>query len=80
MTLQRVKTRKWHKSVEIFLNSFYVYERKKKMSQTKLVKKNETHYILNKSLTYLFTPWSRFLIQKLTGFKLVKKFLAFYGS
>lgn len=50
------------------------------MSQTKLVKKNETHYILNKSLTYLFTPWSRFLIQKLTGFKLVKKFTDFSES
>jgi len=31
-------------------------------------------------VTYLHTPWSRFLLQKLTGFQLVKKFLAFYGT
>jgi len=31
-------------------------------------------------LTYLFTPWSRLLLEKLTGFQLVKKFPAFYGT
>jgi len=31
-------------------------------------------------LTYLLTPWSRVLLEKLTGFQLVKKFLAFYGN
>ena len=30
--------------------------------------------------TYLLTPWSRFLLEKLTGFQLVKKFPAFYGK
>ena len=30
--------------------------------------------------TYLLTPWSRVFIEKLTGFQLVKKFPAFYGS
>jgi hypothetical protein len=30
-------------------------------------------------LPYLLTPWSRVLLEKLTGFQLVKKFLAFYG-
>jgi len=30
--------------------------------------------------TYLFTPWSRVLLPKLTGFQLVKKFPAFYGT
>ena len=38
----------------------------------------------NNSLTYLFTylltPWSRVLLQKLTGFQLVKKFPALYGT
>ena len=29
---------------------------------------------------YLLTPWSRVLLQKLTGFQLVKKFPAFYGT
>jgi len=31
-------------------------------------------------LTYLLTPWSRVLLDKVTGFQLVKKFLAFYGT
>jgi len=29
---------------------------------------------------YFLTPWSRVLIEKLTGFQLVKKFPAFYGT
>jgi hypothetical protein len=29
--------------------------------------------------TYLLTPWSRVLLEKLTGLQLVKKFPAFYG-
>ena len=32
------------------------------------------------SLTHSFTPWSRVLLEKLTGFKLVKKFSSFYGT
>ena len=32
------------------------------------------------SLTYLRTPWSRVLLEKLTGLQLVKKFPAFYGT
>ena len=31
-------------------------------------------------LAYLLTPWSRVLLEKLTGFQLVKKFPAFYGT
>ena len=30
--------------------------------------------------TYLLTPWCRFLLEKLTGLQLVKKFPAFYGT
>jgi hypothetical protein len=41
-------------------------------------------YILIKSIkyfiTYLLTPWSRVLLEKLTDLKLVKKFPAFYGT
>ena len=29
---------------------------------------------------YLLTPWSRVLLEKLTGCQLAKKFLAFYGT
>ena len=32
------------------------------------------------SLTYLLTPWCRFLLEKLTGLQLVKKFPAFHGT
>ena len=31
-------------------------------------------------ITYLLTPWSRALLEKLTGLQLVKKFPAFYGT
>jgi hypothetical protein len=37
-------------------------------------------YLLTYSLTYLLTPWSRILLEKLTGLQLVKKFPAFYGT
>jgi hypothetical protein len=30
--------------------------------------------------TYLLTPWSRVLLEKLIGLHLVKKFPAFYGT
>jgi hypothetical protein len=30
--------------------------------------------------TYLLTPWSRVLLEKLTGSQLVKKFPTFYGN
>ena len=30
--------------------------------------------------TYLLTPWSRGLLEKLTGFQLVKKFPTFYET
>jgi hypothetical protein len=33
-----------------------------------------------KPFTYLLTPWSRVLLEKLTGLQLVKKFPAFYGT
>ena len=31
-------------------------------------------------ITYVLTPWSRVLLEKLTGSQLVKKFPAFYGT
>ena len=31
-------------------------------------------------LTYLLTPWSRVLLEKLTGFQLIQKFPSFYGT
>jgi hypothetical protein len=31
-------------------------------------------------LTYLLAPWSRVLLEKITGSQLVKKFPAFYGT
>jgi len=37
-------------------------------------------YLLTYLLTYLLSPWSRVLLEKLTGFQLVKKFPALYGT
>ena len=37
-------------------------------------------YLLTYLLPYLLTPWSRVLLEKLTGFQLVKKFSAFCGT
>jgi len=39
-----------------------------------------TIYSLTHSLTHSLTPWSRVLLEKLTGPQLVKKFPAFYGN
>ena len=39
-----------------------------------------TDNLLTHLLTYLLTPWSRVLLEKLIGFQLVKKFPAFYGT
>jgi len=36
--------------------------------------------ITTKEFTYLFTPWSRVLLEKLIGFQLVKKLSTFYGN
>ena len=37
-------------------------------------------YLLTYVCTYLLSPWSRVLLEKLTGSQLVKKFSAFYGT
>ena len=37
-------------------------------------------YLRTYLLTYLLPPWSRVLLEKLTGLQLVKKFPAFYGT
>jgi hypothetical protein len=56
----------------------------------KIVEKIKTHILcsvifsenchVSDSLTYLLTPWSRVLLEKLTGSHLVKKFPAFCGT
>ena len=38
------------------------------------------NYLLAYLFTYLLIPWSRVLLEKLTGSQLVKKFPAFYGT
>ena len=40
---------------------------------------DKEHYLLIYLLTYLLTPWSRVLLEKLTGLQLVK-FPALYGN
>jgi len=36
--------------------------------------------IIRNIFAYLLIPWSRVLLEKLTGLKLVKKFHAIYGT
>jgi hypothetical protein len=51
------------------LGAFYYVIRRPKL---------ENH--ASEGLTHLHTPWSIVLLEKLTGFKLAKKFPAFYGT
>jgi len=37
-------------------------------------------YLTTYFITYLLTPWSTVLLEKLTGFQLVKKFPELYGT
>ena len=37
-------------------------------------------YLLTYLLIYLLTPWCRFLLEKLAGLQIVKKFPAFHGT
>ena len=39
-----------------------------------------SHHLFTYVLTYLLTPWSRVLFEKLTSFQPVKKFPTFYGT
>ena len=40
----------------------------------------KTNELTTYFLSYLFTPWSRVLFEKPTGFQVVKKFPALYGT
>jgi hypothetical protein len=51
--------------------------RKREQRKTKLY---SGAHLLTYLLTYLLTPWSRILLEKLTGLQLVKEFPAFYGT
>ena len=54
--------------------SLFRYQHKRRTRCIIIVHVCDTH-----SLTYLLIPWSRVLLEKLTGFQLVKKFPAFMG-
>jgi hypothetical protein len=40
----------------------------------------DEHLLQHSTTYYLLTQWSRVLLEKLTGFQLVKKFPTFYGT
>ena len=46
----------------------------------KFISSNNSSVLYYDSCTYLLTPWSTVLLEKLTGFQFVKKFPAFYGT
>jgi hypothetical protein len=41
---------------------------------------NDAMFLFPDTTHYLFTPWSRVLLEKLTGSQVVKKFPPFYGT
>jgi hypothetical protein len=53
---------------------------RKKVAVLKFLEIEISHVQLLYLFTYLLTPWSTVLPEKLTAFQLVKKFLAFYGT
>jgi hypothetical protein len=57
----------------------FISEDKKLCSCRNVVFYCKTYLMSNVLLTYLLTPWSRVLLEKLTGLQLVKKFPTFYG-
>jgi len=65
---------------------FYRLKMEKAFSSEKLVNiyYHKLHGVCQEAssvglLTYLVTPWSRVLLEELTGFQLVKKFPTFYA-
>jgi hypothetical protein len=50
-------------------------DKEEKIKEGRMEGNNHTYLI-----AYLLTPWSRVLLEKLTGSQLVKKFPAFYGT
>ena len=75
-TLQDIRNF-WPAAVIVFQNKG---TKKNKLKTSKLHKVKQWKKLNWASYTYLLTPWSRVLLEKLTGFQLVKKFLAFYGT
>ena len=55
------------------INQRYIYH---KHDEHRTLTTDDPRHIL----TYLLTPWSRVLLEKLTGLQLVKKFPSFYGT
>ena len=53
---------------------------KTSVSNMKLTHKIRPNVDTSSVLTYLLTPWSRVLLEKLASLQLVKKFPAFYGT
>ena len=72
-SFERAKRRSgWSYNADcLALPNYVLYRLKSRQSSNKFL-----YYLL----TYLLTPWSRVLFEKLTGFQLSKKFPAFYGT
>jgi hypothetical protein len=70
---KEVATKPYHK----FSKNVYLVKTRSIFQQ---IMRPQTKLTVSIYVNYLFTPWSRVLLQKLTGFQLVKKFPAFYGT
>ena len=71
---------KWHECFEGTKYGVLIYRRVPRDPPFSPLLLVQLFIILTYLLTYLLTPWSRILLEKLTGFQLVKKFPAFYGT
>ena len=65
-------------SITSFVRAYISSRSKFKEIGTKI--KLTLEWLLNYLLAYLLSPWSRVLLEKLTGSQLVEKFLAFYET
>jgi hypothetical protein len=72
----------WHKCVHAVLVGFFLWHEHIYVTQRTLNKSSlrMTRLALKHVLTYLLTPWSRVLLEKLTSLQLVKKLPTFYGT
>ena len=70
------ETTTWHPPVELKAKAHYRHLLIFKLQDFNSL----VTYLHTYLLTYLLIPWSRVLLEKLTGFQLVKKFPSFYGT
>ena len=72
-TVPKKPGRMWFLNMPVWKDHAHTYTNRRAVLSLKYEK-------VRSSSSYWLTPWSSVLLEKLTGFQLVKKFLAFYGT